>query len=279
MVLVMMKKIKEKLDEVNTILTDKGYKVLYIGYFGAHNYDLNDENSDYDFKAIVLMPLIDVIKNHTISKSYETPFGLVDVKDFMTFTKNLEKGNFSYVEAIKSNYYLDFGKELIGTEVRELFKDAKVNYESVMGAIYQKYKSFDNCTNMAVKGSLLVDTKHLVHGIRLFDILQDRKKAIQNGEDYNVCFKTYKDDDVIDLSWVADNHKLPKNKFTRLELIDLKRMKMDRLEDDNFKYYKKLFFNIMLESREILEDAYDFYAVKKYFTDTVAELLKKYYGG
>ena len=44
---------KSKLDEAFNSLIEKGYNVVYIGYYGAHNYNLADEKSDYDFKAII----------------------------------------------------------------------------------------------------------------------------------------------------------------------------------------------------------------------------------
>ena len=100
----------EKLNQAFQVLESKGYNVLYIGYYGAHNYNLADEKSDYDFKAIVIPTLSQLIKREVVSKVIECEFGNIDTKDLITFTSNMNKGNFSYIESLTTKYHIDKGE-------------------------------------------------------------------------------------------------------------------------------------------------------------------------
>ena len=86
------------------ILENKGYKVIYIGLYGSQNYNLDDEESDIDVKAIVLPDLQDIIRRKAVSTTIECENGNIDVKDLLTFYDVIKKGNFSYVEAIDTCY-------------------------------------------------------------------------------------------------------------------------------------------------------------------------------
>ena len=36
-------------------------RVIFVGYYGAHNYKLNTKSSDYDFKAIITPSFEDIV--------------------------------------------------------------------------------------------------------------------------------------------------------------------------------------------------------------------------
>ena len=63
------------------ILEERGYKVIYIGLYGSQNYNLSDEQSDIDVKAIILPTLQDIIFRKVTSTTIECENGNIDVKD------------------------------------------------------------------------------------------------------------------------------------------------------------------------------------------------------
>ena len=67
------------------ILENKGYKVIYIGLYGSQNYNLDDEESDIDVKAIVLPDLQDIIRRKAVSTFFECENGYLDVNYLLTF--------------------------------------------------------------------------------------------------------------------------------------------------------------------------------------------------
>lgn len=117
------------------ILEDNGYKVIYIGLYGSQNYNVDDELSDIDCKAIILPTLHDIIFRKVTSKTIECENGSIDVKDLITFYDVIKKGNFSYIESIDTEYSI--GDKYI----KELFKQFRPNLKSILGAMYEKRKA------------------------------------------------------------------------------------------------------------------------------------------
>lgn len=117
------------------ILEEKGYKVIYIGLYGSQNYNLDDEESDVDVKAIILPSLQDIIFRKVTSKTIECENGNIDVKDLITFYDVIKKGNFSYIEAVDTEYSI--GDKYI----KELFKQFRPNLKSILGAMHEKRKA------------------------------------------------------------------------------------------------------------------------------------------
>ena len=58
------------------ILEDLGYKVIYIGLYGSQNYNVDDELSDIDCKAIILPTLHDIIFRKVTSKTIECEYSV-----------------------------------------------------------------------------------------------------------------------------------------------------------------------------------------------------------
>jgi predicted nucleotidyltransferase len=148
-----------------------GYNVLYIGLFGSQNYGLDDENSDIDLRAIVLPTLEQLIKKERVSEHIETDLGLIDVKDVIDFHDVIIKGNFAYLEAIHTKWYI--GDEYI----RTLFGDIKLNLRSLKGDMYGKAKAFISpySTKEMKKG---YESKELYHLIRLLYLTQEQNTDI-----------------------------------------------------------------------------------------------------
>lgn len=162
------KEIFKTLSHYESILEEKGYKVIYIGLYGSQNYNVDDELSDIDCKAIVLPSLHDIIFRKVTSKTIELENGAIDVKDLITFYDVIRKGNFSYIESIDTEYFI--GDKYI----KELFKQIRPNLKSILGAMYEKRKAltheYPSKHDEFEKWGF--DPKQYHHIIRLFDILQ-----------------------------------------------------------------------------------------------------------
>ena len=168
------------------ILESKGYNVIYIGLYGSQNYNLDDEYSDIDVKAIILPSLHDIIFRKVTSKTIECENGNIDVKDLLTFYDVIKKGNFSYIESIQTEYSI--GDEYI----KNLFKQVKLNQKSVVGAMYEKRKALTHLypSKVAEFEKWGFDPKQHHHILRLYDLLQ---KNLQESNEYR-SFLTYSDD-------------------------------------------------------------------------------------
>ena len=258
------------LEEAKKVLEDRGYTVLYIGEYGARNYNLDDENSDYDYKAIIVPTLPQMVKREVTSHVIECSFGNIDVKDLITFTSNMNKGNFSYIEALKTELCLDFGKDLLGIPIHELFKDVRVNYMSMVGAIYEKRKALTHKypSKESEFEEFGCDPKQFNQAIRLYDILRDRSKDPDN---YNRAYKTYTDSGIqFELTEFESEASSRRYEFTRQDLIDMKRKLIMPLDETI-----RMFDYIQVKGRELLPKDYKFQPLD--YTDQVIDLLIGYY--
>lgn len=177
----------KELSNYKKILEDKGYKVIYIGLYGSQNYNLDDELSDIDVKAIILPSLRDIIFRKVTSTTIECEKGNIDVKDLLTFYDVIKKGNFSYIESINADYSI--GDKYI----KELFKQIKVNKKSMLGAMYEKRKAltheYPSKTEVFTRWGF--DPKQHHHILRLYDLLEYN---LRYNDDKS--YLTYADNDI-----------------------------------------------------------------------------------
>lgn len=176
-----------RLKEYKKILEEKGFNVIYIGLYGSQNYNLDDEESDIDVKAIILPSLHDIIFRKITSKTIECENGNIDVKDLLTFYDVIKKGNFSYIESIQTEYFI--GDKYI----KELFSQFKVNKKSMLGAMYEKRKALTHQYPSKVEEfeKWGFDPKQHHHILRLYDLLNYN---LLNNE--NKSFLKYENDDI-----------------------------------------------------------------------------------
>lgn len=160
------------LSKYKSILEEKGYNVIYIGLYGSQNYNVDDEESDVDCKAIVMPTLHDIIFRKVTSKTIECENGAIDVKDLITFYDVIRKGNFSYIEAIDTDYSI--GDKYI----KELFRQIRPNLKSIIGAMHEKRKAltheYPSKHNEFEKWGF--DPKQYHHILRLYDLLCSKDK-------------------------------------------------------------------------------------------------------
>lgn len=148
-------------------MEEKGFNVIYIGLYGSQNYNVDDEQSDIDCKAIILPSLHDIIFRKVTSTTIELETGAIDVKDIITFYNVIRKGNFSYIEAIDTTYSI--GDKYI----KELFRQIRPSLKSMLGAMYEKRKALTHeyPSKEFEFQKWGFDPKQYHHIIRLFDIL------------------------------------------------------------------------------------------------------------
>lgn len=164
-------------------LENRGYKVIYIGLYGSQNYNLDDELSDIDAKAIILPTLHDIIFRKTTSKTIENETGEIDVKDLVTYYEVVKKGNFNFIEPLQTNYFIGDKK------IREMFEGIKPNLKSIYGAMLEKRKALTHEYPSKVKEFKKwgFDPKQLHHIMRLYDLLKSRTDksylVYENGSD------------------------------------------------------------------------------------------------
>lgn len=160
-------KIFKTLSSYKSILEEKGYNVIYIGLYGSQNYNVDDEFSDVDCKAIVLPSLHDIIFRKVTSKTIELENGAIDVKDLITFYDVIRKGNFSYIESIDTDYFI--GDKYI----KELFRQIRPNLKSMLGAMYEKRKALTHeyPSKHEEFEKWGFDPKQYHHILRLYDLL------------------------------------------------------------------------------------------------------------
>ena len=177
----------KELSNYKKILEDKGYKVIYIGLYGSQNYNLDDEKSDIDVKAIIMPSLHDIIFRKVTSTTIECKNGNIDVKDLITFYDVIKKGNFSYIESINTKYSI--GDKYI----KNLFKQFKPNLKSMLGAMHEKRKALTHQYPSKVKEfeKWGFDPKQYHHIHRLFDLL-----LYNENHDECLSFFTYSNDDI-----------------------------------------------------------------------------------
>ena len=226
--MIKKKEIFKELVNRKKILENKGYKVIYIGLYGSQNYNLDDEESDIDVKAIILPSLQDIICRKVVSTTIECTNGNIDVKDLLTFYDVIKKGNFSYIEAIDTKYSI--GDKYI----KKLFSQFRPNKKSILGAMYEKRKAltheYPSKHNEFQKWGF--DPKQHHHILRLYDLL-----SYDLTHNENKSFLTYEE-----------------NSMRRLELLKFKRNK------DNISktIIEEVSDNIINKARELVDYNYSY---------------------
>lgn len=158
----------KKIAHQKSYLESLGYNVLYIGLYGSQNYNLDDELSDIDLRAIVLPSFEQLIKKEKISEQLETDLGHIDVKDILTFYEVVRKGNFAFIEPMQTKWFI--GDEYL----RTLFGDIELSLVSLRGDMINKNKAFRAVTpsRQHELDKYGYDPKQLHHIFRMMYLLQ-----------------------------------------------------------------------------------------------------------
>jgi len=212
----------KKIAQQKKWLEGKGYNVIYIGLYGSQNYNLSDENSDIDLRAVVMPSLQQIITREKISKKYITDIGDIDVKDILTYYEVVRKGNFSFIEPFQTKWFI--GDKYL----RELFGTIPLNLKSVKGAMLEKAKAFRH-EYPSKKEEIKkwgFDPKQLHHIFRL-EMLMDL-------QDNKVSFITYKDTPIRkELMAIKRNKNNCIDRFMKMDITSFETMKKYIIEITN----------------------------------------------
>lgn len=228
--------IKDILNHYKKILENQGYTVIYVALYGSQNYNVDDGQSDIDAKAIVLPTLSQIIHRQPVSAVLETEYGAVDYKDIITFNDVIRKGNFSYIEAVQSQYRIGDVET-----IDRLFGNIPVNLKSIIGGMLEKRKALTHEYPSKTKEfeQFNCDPKQFHHIIRLSHVLMSNLKNSTNnsyliydetGRDFMIKIKrqliysleeTKKEaDTVIEASREALNKAYPDYKYEPYDNIE-----------------------------------------------------------
>ena len=136
-------KMTQALKEVEDFLKDSelNAKIVFIGLYGSQNYLLDIEDSDHDFKAVVV-PTLDDLVRHTKPVSFSVPLSdgaLCDVKDIRLMVDQWKKAAPNFLEILFTDCQLvtPFG-ELLGFNwfIENRDKIAHANELSCIKAMY-----------------------------------------------------------------------------------------------------------------------------------------------
>lgn len=166
------------------ILEERGYNVFSVSLFGSQNYGLDIPESDFDFKAILIPTLDDIVRNRApISTTLELDGGdgieHIDLKDIRLYFDLFKKQNPPYMEALFTEWYevnplyRDEWKHLRDLGNRIAFADPIKALHAMSGMIDQKAHAL--CHPYPVKTHIIekygYDPKQLSHAYRLVQMM------------------------------------------------------------------------------------------------------------
>lgn len=166
-------------------LKNKGYKVIYMALYGAQNYNLQREKSDYDYKAVVVPSLKDIVFNiKPVSLVEDLPFdGQVDIKDIRLMVDQWKKGASNFLELLYSDWYWvspDYSPMFWFRMNRD--KIAHANEESaikaMVGMIKEKYNALKHPYPVQIDeiNKFGYASKQLSHEMRLLAMISQYKR-------------------------------------------------------------------------------------------------------
>lgn len=148
-----MNKEMQILLKVQDELINKGYNVIYIALYGSQNYSIQRPESDYDYKAIVVPSLDDIVFNRKpVSTAFEHGYGgQVDVKDIRLMIDQWIKGASNFMELLFTEYYstpnpnyVEFISELRTKREDIAAISANLTLNSMLGMMHEKYHALDH---------------------------------------------------------------------------------------------------------------------------------------
>lgn len=164
---------------MNNNLEIDGRKVVCKALFGSHNYNLNTEDSDKDWKYFVLPTFDDLYNNTKVSKSVVTDEEDYEVKDVRLLVDLLRKANPAYLELLYSvdiQFYNNFdtiGEWLLNNRDVIVKANPKGLFNATTGTILNKCKYLykGNQSNQDVVAKLGYSPKDFHHMVRCSKLL------------------------------------------------------------------------------------------------------------
>lgn len=221
-----------------------GRQWLIKALVGSHNYNLNTETSDKDYKIFVLPTFDDLFKGEKLSKCTTSEEEDLSIHDIRMLTNMLYKSNVNFIEILFSteliiNPDLSLSNYKIITEIiknRESY--AKINlpylWEACIGMYYQNSKKMKYIImNETKEDSRLFDSKKAMTAYRILDFL-DRYATFLKYGTYQP-FKNaiyYNDDERSAMLYIRKEASLK-------EVEDLLKNKLEKVESKYREFYKE----------------------------------------
>ena len=179
------------LDEVRKF----GHHPIYIALAGSQNYDLANEDSDVDTKAIVVPTLRDLALNkQPVSATIKFDNGeQCDVKDIRLMFQNFKKQNINFLEILFTQYYLaDAGYHDLFLTLRARAEEIAhykpfVALKCMGGMAKEKFNKMEHISPASEEKikQFGYDPKQLHHIAHLREFAERYTK----GEDFGKCLK------------------------------------------------------------------------------------------
>lgn len=166
--------------DVVDFLVERGYNVIYVALYGAQNYNLQRESSDYDYKAVVVPKLEDIVFNaKPTSLTLDLPFdGQVDVKDIRLMVDQWKKGSSNFTELLFSKWYWvnpDYPPMMFFRYFNEAIAHANEAsaLRAMLGQMEEKFHALDHPYPVQVDevNEYGYAAKQLSHEMRLYDMM------------------------------------------------------------------------------------------------------------
>lgn len=158
--------------------------VAFRALVGSHNYNLNDENSDLDYKEFVIPSFEDLYKGQSYKKSSVTESIDIETHDIRKFVSLLLKSNPAYLEVLFSKDF-EFGENLSHMQKSMLlniisYKNEIVQmnllgfYNACLGQAKQKLGNLEKGTEGTVNlvEKFGYDTKQAQHAYRMLNLIE-----------------------------------------------------------------------------------------------------------
>jgi len=182
-----------------------GRKEIFRALVGSHNYNLNTETSDKDYKIFIAPTFDDLYFNNQFSKSYIGQTEDFDCHDIRKTSSLWWKSNVNFLEVLftQESYINENLKADTKNNLNEILKNkkeiAKMNlpylYDACIGMHITKKKQIDKGTEgtQYLVDKYGYDTKQALHSWRILDFLRrfadtgfnNFKKAIWYEEEDN----------------------------------------------------------------------------------------------
>ena len=215
-------------------------KKLFSCLVGSHNYNLNDKNSDKDFKVFLIPTFDDLYFNNKITKATTSELSDIEFHDIRKLEKLLWCSNINFLECLYSielNINNDLNDEIKSLAQKIInYRDdiAKINlpylYNACINMSYNKIKLIDKGTKSSkyLLDKFGYDTKQIMTSLRILDFL--KRFADSEFKDFkNSIF--YKDSDKF-RKFLLD---IKQGKYEKDKLMNLYKFQLKEI-DKKYKY-------------------------------------------
>ena len=162
-------------------LIELGHRIVSVNLYGSQNYNCDTPASDYDFKAIIIPTMDDIIFNRKpVSTEIEFEGGLIDIKDIRLMFDNYKKQNVNFIETLFTRWYWaapDFVREW--KDIRQMadriaFADPTKSINCMIGMAKEKEHALARLypSKVVIVEKYGFDPKQLMHIIRLYNLMQ-----------------------------------------------------------------------------------------------------------